>query len=74
MPVVARSGKVLGGLFLGHPERGIFTERSERLVAGLAAQAAVAIDNARLYESERQAREEAERMSQLKDEFDDVVP
>ena len=69
VPVVARSGKVLGGLFLGHPERGIFTERSERLVAGLAAQAAVAIDNARLYESERQAREQAERMSQLKDEF-----
>ena len=31
------------------PEPGVFTERSERLALGVAAQAAVAIDNARLY-------------------------
>src|SRR5215831_3207627 len=49
IPVVSRSGEVLGGLFFGHPEAGIFSERSERIVAGLAAQAAIAIDNARLY-------------------------
>jgi GAF domain-containing protein len=69
VPVVSRSGDVLGGLFFGHPERGVFAERDERMVKGLAAQAAVAIDNARLYESEHRARAEAERMSQLKDEF-----
>jgi PAS domain S-box-containing protein len=83
VPVVARSGEVLGSMFFGHPEPRVFTERTERIVAGVAAQAAVAIDNARLYEgahqaaeerkvlleSEREARTEAERTSQMKDEF-----
>jgi PAS domain S-box-containing protein len=83
VPVIARSGEVLGSLFFGHPEAGVFTERTERIVGGIAAQAAVAIDNTRLYEaaqhaaeerkvlleSERSARAEAERTSQMKDEF-----
>ena len=50
-PVISRSGEVLGGLFFGHPEAGIFTERSERLLMGIAAQAAMAIDNGRLYQA-----------------------
>ena len=83
VPVVARSGEVLGTMFFGHPEAAIFTDRTERIVGGIAAQAAVAIDNTRLYEaaqhaaeerkvlleSERSARAEAERTSQMKDEF-----
>jgi PAS domain S-box-containing protein len=83
VPVIARSGEMLGCMFFGHPEPGIFTERTERIVAGIAAQAAVAIDNTRLYEqaqhaaeerkvlleNERLARAEAERSSQMKDEF-----
>jgi signal transduction histidine kinase/CheY-like chemotaxis protein len=83
VPVRSRSGEVLGGLFFGHPEPGVFTERAERLVLGVAGQAGVAIDNARLYEqaqraaeerkslldSERAARAEAERMSDAKDDF-----
>jgi PAS domain S-box-containing protein len=69
VPVVARSGEVLGGLFFGHPERAVFTEREERLVVGLAAQAAVAMDNARLYETEQRARTEAEAANRSKDEF-----
>jgi PAS domain S-box-containing protein len=65
VPVKSRSGEVLGGLFFGHPEPGIFTERSERLALGVAAQAAVAIDNAQLYrratgEIEERQRAEAE--------------
>jgi len=60
VPVVSRSGGVLGGLFLGHPVAGIFGEREERIAAGLAAQAAIAMDNAQLYEAERAARSEAE--------------
>ena len=48
-PVVSRTGDVLGGLFFGHPDAGVFTERSERVLVGIAAQAAVALDNARLY-------------------------
>jgi signal transduction histidine kinase/CheY-like chemotaxis protein len=58
-PVVSRSGDVLGGLFFGHPEPGKFTERSERLVTGIAAQAAITIDNARLFQAAE--REVAER-------------
>lgn len=83
VPVALRSGVVIGCLIFGHPQPGIFTERTERIIAGVAAQAAVAIDNARLCEasqraaeerevlldSERQARAEAERTSHLKDEF-----
>jgi len=51
VPVVSRSEKVIGGLFFGHSEPGRFSERHERLMAGIAAQAAVAIDNARLYQA-----------------------
>ncbi len=83
VPVVSRSGEVIGGLFFGHSDTDVFTERAERLVLGIASQAAVAIDNARLYErvkqaseeretllgAERGARAEAERASRLKDEF-----
>jgi signal transduction histidine kinase/CheY-like chemotaxis protein len=58
-PVVSRSGEVLGGLFFGHPEPGKFTERSERLIMGIAAQAAITIDNARLFQAAE--REVAER-------------
>jgi PAS domain S-box-containing protein len=69
VPVALRGGAVIGCLMFGHPEPGMFSERTERIITGIAAQAAVAIDNARLYESERQARAEAERNSQMKDEF-----
>ncbi|GEP44481.1 hypothetical protein BGE01nite_37720 [Brevifollis gellanilyticus] len=48
--VVSRSGEVIGGLFFGHPEPGIFTADAEEILAGIAAQAAVAIDKARLYQ------------------------
>lgn len=60
VPVVSRSGEVLGGLFFGHQEPAMFTERDEIIVSGLASQAAVAMDNARLYEAAKKARAEAE--------------
>jgi len=53
VPVVSRSGEVLGGLVFGHPQPAIFTDRSERLAAGIASQAAIAIDNARLFQAVR---------------------
>jgi PAS domain S-box-containing protein len=64
VPVVSRSAEVLGGLFFGHSRIGVFTERAERILTALASQAAVAIDNARLYQSSQRevaARREAER-------------
>jgi PAS domain S-box-containing protein len=60
VPVISRSGEVIGGLFFGHPEPNRFSERHERLMSGIAAQAAVGIDNARLLQSAQ--REVAERM------------
>jgi PAS domain S-box-containing protein len=48
VPVISRSAGVIGGLFFGHAEPGRFTERSERGLTGLAAEAAVALDNGRL--------------------------
>lgn len=83
VPVVSHTGEVLGGLFFGHPNPAMFTERHERLVVGIAAQAAIALDNARLYktaqqaaeeraqllESERAARHTAEQQNQAKDMF-----
>ncbi|MRV70178.1 PAS domain S-box protein [Duganella sp. FT92W] len=83
VPVISRNGDVIGSLFFGHPEPAMFDERTERIISGIAAQAGIAIDNARLYEaaqkaaeerkvlldSERSARAEAERTSQMKDEF-----
>jgi PAS domain S-box-containing protein len=50
VPVVSRSGETLGGLFFGHDAPGVFTPSRARMVEHLAAQAAVAIDNARLFE------------------------
>jgi PAS domain S-box-containing protein len=61
VPVRSRSGEVMGGLFFGYPEPGRFTERHERMIVGIAAQAAVAIDNARLYSAVQQARETLEQ-------------
>ncbi len=69
VPVVSRTGEVLGGLFFGHPAPGRFTARHERIVTALAAQAAVAMDNARLYQTEQRARAQAEAASRSKDEF-----
>jgi len=83
VPVISGSREVIGGLFFGHPQSGVFTERSERIVLGVATQAAVAIDNARMFEAsqlaaeerkrllenERSARAELQRMSEIKDDF-----
>ena len=50
-PLLDRMGDVRGGLLLGHIEPGHFTENDERLLMGLAAQAATALENARLYQA-----------------------
>ncbi len=81
--VMSLSGEPIGGLFFGHSDVGVFTERTERIISGIAAQAAVAIDNARLYETvkrgvaerevllaaEQSARADAEQANLMKDEF-----
>lgn len=61
VPVMTRAGEVLGGLFFGHSDAARFTERHERLVTGLAAQAAVAIENSRLLSEVQTANERLEQ-------------
>ena len=51
VPVISRSGEVHGGLFFGHREPGVFSKELEDLVTGIAAHAAIAIDNARLWQA-----------------------
>ncbi|MCU1354544.1 MAG: hypothetical protein JWM05_3753 [Acidimicrobiales bacterium] len=48
-PVAARGGEVLGGIFLGHPEPGVFDADDERVLVGLSTQAALAMENGRLH-------------------------
>jgi K+-sensing histidine kinase KdpD len=62
VPVVSRSGEVIGGLFFGHKEPAKFSEKEEKLVSGLAAQVAISMDNAKLFEKAQQA-------IQVRDEF-----
>jgi serine phosphatase RsbU (regulator of sigma subunit) len=51
VPVKARDGEVLGGLFFGHSTPGVFDAEAERMVVGVAALAALAIENARLHDT-----------------------
>jgi signal transduction histidine kinase len=62
VPVRSRTGKVHGGLFFGHPEPDMFMERHERLAVGVAAWAALAMDNGYLYA-------DAQRANMAKDHF-----
>lgn len=61
VPVLSRTGEVLGAFAFGHAEPGMFDERHERLAVGIAAQAAIAVDNARLYREQHYAAVELQR-------------
>jgi PAS domain S-box-containing protein len=68
LPVVARSGEVLGGLFFGHSTPAVFREDHEALLSGLAGQAATAIDNARLFRAaQKEIADRAKAEAALRD-------
>ena len=62
--MIARSGEVLGGLFFGHSLPGKFTEIHEATLMGIAAQAAIAMDNARLFEHGQWVQTELKRSNE----------
>jgi len=62
VPVLSKTGEVLGGLFYGHPEAGKFTAEHELLLSGVVVQTAIALDNARMYD-------EISHLNAKKDEF-----
>jgi GAF domain-containing protein len=70
VPVVSRTGPVIGGLFFGHSAPARFTEQHERIGKVLAAHASLAIDNARVFQA---AREGEERQSRLVGELERAV-
>jgi two-component system phosphate regulon sensor histidine kinase PhoR len=57
-PLLDSAGQVRGGLLLGHDQPDQFTAEDEALLIGLAAQASVTVENARLFRAaQTQARE-----------------
>jgi PAS domain S-box-containing protein len=62
VPVKGQRGVVLGGLFFGHSQVGVFTDRHQRIAEGIAGWASVALENARLLIEARDA-------NRMKDEF-----
>jgi two-component system phosphate regulon sensor histidine kinase PhoR len=69
-PLLDRSGNVRGGLLLGHAEPNRFTEEDERLLVGLASQAATALENARLYSA---AQSHARELDVIFDSISDGI-
>jgi PAS domain S-box-containing protein len=63
-PVISRSGEVLGGLLFAHSAPTQFVEAHEQVITGIAAQAAIAIDNARLFEQAQWVQGELKRSNQ----------
>jgi signal transduction histidine kinase len=68
-PVVVRGGKVIGALVFGHEQAGAFTENNERLITGVAAQAAIAMDNARLFRNAHELITQLEKTNAELDQF-----
>ncbi|CAN5559184.1 hypothetical protein BH11ARM2_BH11ARM2_24910 [soil metagenome] len=76
VPVASRLTPAVGLIVLGHTKPDLFTEKHEQLLAAFAAQAAIALDNARLYKDQARmneelvsARDDALSSSRAKSEF-----
>jgi signal transduction histidine kinase len=64
VPILLR-GRAFGNLYLAETESGSFTPEDEELVGTLASQAAVAIENARLYEAATSWSEQLEALNEV---------
>ncbi len=69
IPVTARAGDVIGTFVFGHDAAGMFDDATESLLAGVAALAAIAMDNARLFASARELIDELEKTNAELDQF-----
>ena len=62
VPVVAKSGQVIGGLLYGHSKKDHFTSEHKLIVANIASQASASLENSKLFER-------VKSLSEKKDEF-----
>jgi sigma-B regulation protein RsbU (phosphoserine phosphatase) len=68
-----RKGRVIGALNLLDQAEGAFTAQDEKLLRQFAAHVAVAIENARLFESERQYVETLETLAEIGREMSSIL-
>jgi len=62
VPVISPSGHVIGGLFFGHAEKGVFKKEHEPLVEAVASLSALALEKTKMYE-------DLQQYSQKQDQF-----
>ncbi len=72
VPLVAR-GKMVGGLVLNSRRERLFTAEESSLLVAVGQQIGLAIENARLLESERDRREEANRRREVAEGLRDIL-
>lgn len=70
---IRRKGRVIGALNLLNEATGAFTPQDEALLRQFAAHVAVAIENARLFESERQYVETLETLAEIGREMSSIL-
>ena len=68
-----RKGRVIGALNLLSEHSGAFTDRDEELLRQFAAHVAVAIENARLFRTERQYTETLETLAEIGREMSSIL-
>src|SRR6185312_6301642 len=69
VPVAGRGGSTIGALLFGHERTRVFSSATERLIEGVAAQAAIAMDNARLFAEATALIDKLERTNRDLDQF-----
>jgi signal transduction histidine kinase len=69
IPVPGRKGQPIGALLFGHDHPGVFSADTERLIANVAATAAIAMDNARLFTEARELISALEKSNSELDQF-----
>lgn len=69
VPVKSRNGVVIGTLCFGHTKVGMFQEHEVEITKGIAAQAAIALDNSQLFETISNKNEELIKINNDLDNF-----
>ncbi len=69
MPVRNKAGSIVGALQVLNKRAGVFTPADEEMLDALASQAAIALENAKLYEDLRKAYGELKQLDAMKGNF-----